>query len=49
MTDETPKPKRVTRPKAGKGDLPRKGGRENYEEGYDRIDWSEPTNKDKGD
>ncbi len=37
MTDEKPKPKRVTRPKAGKGDLPRRGGRENYEEGYDRI------------
>lgn len=39
MTDENidTEPKRVTRPKAGKGDLLRKGGRQNYEEGYDRI------------
>ena len=39
MTDEKKdtEPKRVTRPKAGKGDLPRQGGRDNYEKGYDRT------------
>ena len=39
MTDEKKdtEPKRVTRPKAGKGDLQRRGGRDNYEKGHDRI------------
>ncbi len=37
MTDEKPRRKRTTRPKEGKGDLPRRGGRKNYEKGHDRI------------
>ena len=39
MTDEKKdtEPKRVMRPKAGKGDLQRRGGRDNYEKGHDRI------------
>ncbi len=49
MTDEKTdtKPERVTRPKAGKGDLQRRGGRPNYEKGHDRI-FGSKTTKTKG-
>ena len=47
MTDESTDTKRDVRPKAGKGDLQRRGGRDNYEKGHDRtFGW--PTCNDCG-
>ncbi len=47
MTDEKKDTKRVMRPKAGKGDLQRRGGRDNYEKSHDRI-FGWPTCNDCG-